>query len=287
MEEMDVLERESLRVEVFNHLIFARQLEPSEDVLNKILEKYNAMMQCPVGRMLDGIDYYRQDIAREYGRKLPEVTPTIYYSNVMWEYLYVLSYYFNHDDYHWKKHFLPRMKELARNNAIKDDMTKAEKLVDAYINKRIDLEMDLDTNQIETQPDTKELIKLQQQIASIQEQLAQKDTIIAEKDARIAELEAKLEHPHLTFIQTEGKSPDKIRWAYEDIKKAIESPAKMAECITDLQHHDMLKRQERYGQLKRIKSIHKELQDTYGFTWTYTALCRAINRGKDNKNATK
>lgn len=283
MEEMDVLEQESLRVEVFNHLVFARQVEPSADVLNKMLEIYNAMTQCPVGRMLDGIDYYRQEIARNYGRRVPDVSPTIYYSNVMWEYLYVLSYYFNYDDYHWKKHFLPRMKELARNNIIKDDMTKAEKLVNDYINKRVDLEMDLETNHLDTQQDTEEIKKLQQQITSIQEQLAQKDTIIAEKDARIKELEALLEHPHLSFIQTEGKSPQSIQWAYQDIEKAIKKPATMAACLKDLQIKGMLKGQERYGDLDNIKAMHVELKEKYGIKWTYAALCRALNREMTKK----
>lgn len=279
MEELDALEHESLRVEVFYHLAFSKKLEPSADVINKVLETYNAMTQCPTERMLDSIDYYRQSIAKKYGHKIPDITPTVYFSNVMWEYLYVLSYYLNHNDYYWKKHFLPRMKELARNNTVKDDMAKAEKLVDAYINKRIELERDLDTHYADLPEDTKEIEKLHQQIKELQEQLAQKEAVIAEKEAKIKELETP-NAQRLSFVKIEGRQPQEVNNVLEDVYKAIGSPAEMADCLIALQAQNFLKNQERYGKIKRIKKIHDELKKAYHITWTYEALVRAINRRK-------
>ena len=272
---MDTYEMQSFSVEVLGHLIFARSFKPSIDVLKKVLEHYNAMIECPKERLLDAIIFERQLIASNYAKSLPGVTPIVYYSNVMWEYVYTLAYYLNNNSTIWRKHLLPRMKELARNSAIKEDMNKAEKLVDQYIERRIAFEMDLDT--YTEQPDnSNEINQLNQQITNLQQQLAQ-------KDARIAELEAMFNHPHLSFIETEGKSPQDIQWAYQDVTKFIKKPASMATCLLTLQPKGMLKGQERYGDLDNIKAIHQELQENYGITWTYAALCRAINRAKAKK----
>ena len=271
---MDTYEMQSLSVEVFGHLIFARNFNPSMDVLNKVLEHYNTIIACPQERLLDTIIFERQVIASTYGSSIPGVSPTVYFSNVMWEYVYTLAYYLNNNSTIWRTHLLPRMKELARNNVIKEDMNKAEKLVDQYIDRRIAFEMDLDNIE---QPDNSDAInQLNLQIAQLQEQLAQ-------KDARIAELEALLDHPHLTFIQTDGKSPQSIQWAYQDIEKFIKKPATMAVCILGLQPQGMLKGQERYGDLDNIKAIHDELKEKYGIKWTYAAFCRAIKREKGKK----
>ena len=153
---MDTYEMQSLSVEVFGHLIFARNFNPSMDVLNKVLEHYNTIIACPQERLLDTIIFERQVIASTYGSSIPGVSPTVYFSNVMWEYVYTLAYYLNNNSTIWRTHLLPRMKELARNNVIKEDINKAEKLVDQYIDRRIAFEMDLDNIE---QPDNSDMTR--------------------------------------------------------------------------------------------------------------------------------
>jgi len=274
---MDTYEMQSLSVEVFEHLIFARNFNPSIDVLKKVLDHYNTIIACPQERLLDTIIFERQVIASTYGSSIPGVSPTVYFSNVMWEYVYTLAYYLNNNSAIWRAHLLPRMKELARNNAIRDDMNKAEKLVDQYIDRRIAFEMDLD-NHIEQPANFDEINQLNQQIKTLKAKITELETENATLKTRIAEFESQNKHAYLSFIQTEGKSPDQIKWAYMDIKKAIAGPAEMAECLHNLQVQGKLKNQERYGKLKKIKKIYEELQQAYGFDWKYDALRRALNR---------
>ena len=84
----------------------------------------------------------------------------------------------------------------------------------------------------------------------------------------------------MSFIETNGKDEQNIRWAYEDIFKAIGSPASMAECLCNLQTLGMLRGQQRTGKIKNIKGLFNEMQEAYGFTWTYDALAHAIKKLK-------
>ena len=118
------------------------------------------------------------------------------------------------------------MKELTRVAVIKEDLKKAEELVNKYIERRMEFEQDL--NNDTPQPDNSaEIDLLKQQIAELQQQLA-------DKEAEIAELK-KPKALRMSFIETNGKDEQNIRWAYEDIFKAIGAPASMAECLCNLQ----------------------------------------------------
>lgn len=268
---MDTYEIHSLSLEVFFHLIFARYYQPSIGVIGKALEHYNSILTAPKQRLLDMIVFERQNIVRNYNAAVSGVTPTIYFSDIMWEYVYTLAYYLNHNSSLWKTHLLPRMKELTRVAAIKDDLKKAEELVNKYIERRMEFERDL--NNDTPQPDNSaEIDQLKQQIAELQQQLA-------DKEAEIVELK-KPKALRMSFIETNGKDEQNIRWAYEDIFKAIGSPASMAECLCYLQTLGMLRGQQRTGKIKNIKGLFNEMQEAYGFTWTYDALAHAIKKLK-------
>lgn len=143
--EMDELEIQSLSGEVFMHLTYARYYKPDAAVLKEILAIYNSIINYPKNRLLDSIAMVRQQIAAKYGKVMQVINnTTLYYSNLVWEYIYTLAYYLNHNDSLWKKHLLPRMKEYAHHPYVKKDMEIAEALVDKYIAQRFIFENDLD-----------------------------------------------------------------------------------------------------------------------------------------------
>ena len=273
---------ESLSIEVFGKLIYAKIYKPSIEVMEKALGYYNTIIDCPPERLMDKIVSVRQIVAHNHSSSIGNVAPTLYCSNIIWEYVYTFAYYLNHDSAIWKTHLLPRMKTLMRHPGVKEDIAKVHTYVDEYIQRRKEFMADL-ANYEALPTGTQELEQLQQQIAELKQQLADKDAEIAAKDARIAEYDALLAHPHLSFIETEGKSPQKIQWAYQDIARFVKKPATMAVCLIDLQTNGMLKGQERYGDLENIKAIHDELKEKYGIKWTYAALCKAINKAKAKK----
>ena len=278
--QMDTFELQSLSFEVFHPLFYAKCYEPSLEVLGRAVEHYNTIIDCPSERLLDTIIFERQVIAKAYGKSIPNVSPTVYFSNVMWEYVYIIAYYLNRDSTIWKTHLFPRMRELARHPSVSEDMKKGEKLVDAYIERRKAFETDLGNfdEQSENSENNEEIAKLKKQITELQEQ-------IAAKDAEIAEL--KRPKPlRMSFVETNGKEDQKIEWAFEDVFKAIDSPAMMAECLVNLQILGMLRGQQRTGKIKNVKAMYKEIKDTYGVSWTYDALAHAILRIKKPKSAT-
>ncbi len=233
-------------------------------------------------------------------------TPSFFDCYIVWARMYVIGYFTMYEDEFWRKTILPKMYELIPQPALRGEISTIVKYIDKYYkdkqqwmvdsvkagapspddfavfieneelkNRVVELEKELKKCK-ETTPDTDIIKEKDDKIADLQQQ-------IADKDARIKELEALLAHPHLSFIETEGKSPQKIQWAYEDIANSIKRPSTMAVCLLDLQIKDMLKGQDRYGDLENIKAIYEELKEIYGFTWTYAALCKAINKAKAKK----
>lgn len=205
--------------------------------------------------------------------------------NLLWGRMCVTAYFFYHNDPFWKTVGLREMRALNDIPLIQNDLDIAIQRIDAYYEKIARVKL---TNyptlsvHVEREPSTTDT-QQSERIAELEQQLAQKDEEIARLNTRIQELEEQLNVVHLSFIETEGKNPDVIKCVYIDIKKATVGPAEMAECIHDLHIRGLLKNQERHEKLKNIKKIHKELQDTYHFEWTYDAFRRALKRKTTKK----
>lgn len=273
----------SLKKEVFIKLPLIKKYVYSDNNFEMLLKSLTTIQGMPEERILDFISLTNDAIVKQFGQRITQETETVYYSSVLWEWFYLLAYYVHQldQDPQWLENYLPHTKGFQIRNICIEETKKGEALIDQFIAKR--------KRVLETQKQIQQPAALQSdnpndtnaeehlsQIAQLQQQLAQ-------KDARIKELEALLNHPHLSFIQTEGKHPDAINGVYREVQKATVGPAEMAECLHDLQVQGILKNQERGGKLKKIKKIYEELQQTYGFDWKYDALRRALNR----KNAPK
>ena len=209
--------------------------------------------------------------------------------NLLWARMYVIAYFYYHDDPFWKKAVLGEMLELVPNSTImRGDVITAVNAINIYFQKEAKLAAYamMPSEEGVSGSSTQEsgrIAELEQQISDKDAEISDLKAQIAELQKQLEELEKKNEHPHLSFIETLDKAPQKIQWAYEDIAKAASGPSEMAGCLHDLQVQGMLKNQERYGKLKNIKKIFTELKNTYHFEWTYPALCRAFTRQKKTK----
>lgn len=152
---MDALTYGSFHQEVILKLPFLENHVTSKSFYDKALYYANNINLSPEGRILDVLAVTQAEIISEYGKALPNVTPTIYYSNIMWEYVYILLYYAHYGEQLWIDTIMPKMWKLQKNAVIRDEMKKGEEYVDQYINARKDLKEKIrfNTVQQDTPPD--------------------------------------------------------------------------------------------------------------------------------------
>ena len=231
-------------------------------------------------------------------------TPAIYDCYVIWARMYVIGYFTMHEDEFWRNVILPKMYDIIPQSSIKGEMATAVKYIDKYYKDKQQWMVDCVAAGAPSPDDFAVYIEneqLKKRVAELEEKLKNcKGTtlnadIIKEKDDKIADLEqqiidkdaeiAELKKPkalRISFVETNGKEEKNIRWAYDDIFKAIGSPASMADCLCNLQTLGMLRGQQRLGKIKNIKGLFTEMQEAYGFTWTYDALAHAIKKRKSS-----
>ena len=282
----DDLLRISLTKEVFMKLPLIYKYVYTDNNFEMLLRSLKSIHGQPAERILDLISMTNNALVKQFGKRITQETAVVYYSSVLWEWFYLLAYYIHQfdNDPQWHENYLPHIHSFQIRQIALEEIKKGVALIDLFVAKRKRV---LETQkQIQQAGSSKENesndSKIREEYLIQITQLKTQLNIVQEENAalkkRIAELEKNNKSIHLSFIETNAKSPDSIKWAYADIEKAIVGPAEMAECIHDLQVQGMLKNQDRCGKLKRIKKIHDELQQTYGFDWTYDALRRALNR---------
>lgn len=303
---LDNAELDALKVDVLVKLPFIKMGIPLEYL--KIAHDFvNQLASSNPQRWLDNVSAAYQQICSKTTSTIPNVSPVLHYSELLWVYVCIMSYYlYAHDDV-WRNHVLAKMESKLHHTVLKDELQQAKQMIDKEDEKYHTFLIDLHAAESEekgvvvednkiselrqklTERDS-EIDNLNTRISELEaltkeqkQQLAEKDSEIESLNAHIKELEEQLNVVHLSFIETEGKNPEVIKCVYIDIKKASVGPAEMAECIHDLHIRGLLKNQDRYQKLKNIKKIHKELQDTYHFEWTYDAFRRALKRKTTKK----
>ncbi len=229
-------------------------------------------------------------------------TPSFYDCYIIWARMYVVGYFTLYEDDFWRNVILPKMYEILPQPSLKGEVNTAVKFIDKYYKDKQQWMVDYVAAGAPSPDDFAVFIEneqLKKRVAELEKKLKDckgttlNSDIIKEKDDKITDLEqqladkeaeiAELKKPkalRMSFIETNGKDEQNIRWAYEDIFKAIGSPASMAECLCNLQTLGMLRGQERIGKIKNIKGLFNEMQEAYGFTWTYDALAHAIKKQK-------
>lgn len=152
---MDALEFGSFIHEVIHKLPFLKNYAASKSSYDTAIHYANNINLTSEERALDMLAVTQAEIISNHGKALSGVTPTIYYSNIMWEYVYILLYYAHYGEQLWKDTILPNMWKMQKNAVIRDEMKKGEEYVDQYINARKDLKEKIrfNTVQQDTPPD--------------------------------------------------------------------------------------------------------------------------------------
>lgn len=280
--ELDSAEQDVIKIEIIEKLPFLR-IGLSYNFMEDALTVVNGIASSNQTRWLDNVTSAHKQLCDQLPQEVPNVAPYMQKSDLLWAYVCVLSFYLYADEDIWRKHVLPRMEGKLHHPRLRDEIQEAKKLINAEQEKYLSLIADINNLVRQTEPPALADTQSSAREAELKQLLAQKDAEIEKLKSRIKELEAQLNVVHLSFIQTEGKNPDVIKCVYIDLRKATVGPAEMAECLHDLKIRSLIKNQEPYKKLNNIKKIHKELQETYHFEWTYDALRRALSRKSTKK----
>ena len=187
----DELERISLKKEVFLKLSLIRKYVYSEDNFKKLIKRLNDIHSQPIERILDAISWTNNDLVAEYGQRIKEEPTLVYYSSVLWEWLYLLAYYIHSvdEDPLWLENFLPHMREFQIRQVAIDEMKKGELLIDQYIDRREKV--------LETQEQLGQSVSERTQLLT---RIHDYEKLVAQKDLRIKELEEQLKNNQSTSV---------------------------------------------------------------------------------------
>ena len=135
---MDALTYGSFHQEVVHRLPFLNNHVASKSFYDKALNYANIINLSPEDRIFDVLTNIQAEIIADYGKALPNVTPAIYYSNLIWEFVYILLCYSHFEEPLWVETILPRMWRMQKNAVVRDEMKKGEEFVNEYISARRD-----------------------------------------------------------------------------------------------------------------------------------------------------
>ena len=134
--EMDEKERISFKKEVIAKLAFIRYMSKADkDPIESALDFLDRVC-TPIDRTLDNISDVRDRISAKYRYSVENITPTIYYGELMWAYMYLIAFYKKSTEPLWTDYILPSMMELVTKTCIRDNIQKGRDLIAEYVKKR-------------------------------------------------------------------------------------------------------------------------------------------------------
>lgn len=131
--EIDDIKRKAITSQVFNKTTLIKHVDINIDGDYKTsLALLNNMCEGPIESLRDRVIATQAQINSKYKMGNVCVNPTFAVSHFIWGRIYVWAYYFKHNDSLWQQHILPLMMELQKSAKIKEDMHKAEQLMETY-----------------------------------------------------------------------------------------------------------------------------------------------------------
>lgn len=131
--EIDDIKRKAITSQVFNKTTLIKHVDINIDGDYKTsLALLNNMCEGPIESLRDRVIATQAQINSKYKMGNVCVNPTFAVSHFLWGRIYVWAYYFMHNDSLWQQHILPLMMELQKSAKIKEDMHKAEQLLETY-----------------------------------------------------------------------------------------------------------------------------------------------------------
>ena len=131
--EIDDIKKKAITSQVFSKTALIKYIDPNIDGEYKTTFSYlNSMCEgCPE-LLRDRVIATHAQINTKYRMGNVGINPTFAVCHFLWGRIYVWAYYFKHNDSLWQQHILPLMMELQKSAKIKEDMHKAEQLLETY-----------------------------------------------------------------------------------------------------------------------------------------------------------
>ena len=131
--EIDDIKKKAITSQVFSKTTLIKYIDPNIDGEYKTTFSYlNSMCEgCPE-LLRDRVIATHAQINTKYRMGNVGINPTFAVCHFLWGRIYVWAYYFMHNDSVWQQHILPLMMELQKSAKIKEDMHKAEQLLETY-----------------------------------------------------------------------------------------------------------------------------------------------------------
>ena len=131
--EIDDIKKKAITSQVFSKTTLIKYIDPNIDGEYKTTFSYlNSMCEgCPE-LLRDRVIATHAQINTKYRMGNVGINPTFAVCHFLWGRIYVWAYYFMHNDSLWQQHILPLMMELQKSAKIKEDMHKAEQLLETY-----------------------------------------------------------------------------------------------------------------------------------------------------------
>lgn len=131
--EIDDIKRKAITSQVFNKTTLIKHVDINIDGDYKTsLALLNNMCEGPIESLRDRVIATQAQINSKYKMGNAFVNPTFAVCHFLWGRIYVWAYYFMHNDSLWQQHILPLMIELQKSAKIKEDMHRAEQLLETY-----------------------------------------------------------------------------------------------------------------------------------------------------------
>ena len=79
--------------------------------------------------LIHNIHNVRHSFGKEYAYSVANYTPTVHYSELMWEYMYLLAFYLKSGNPLWMDYALPEMMAMLNNEFVRKEIEYGKKLV--------------------------------------------------------------------------------------------------------------------------------------------------------------
>ena len=131
--EIDDIKKKAITSQVFSKTVLLKHIDPNIDGDYRTSFAFlNSMCEGEPESLRDRVIASHAKICISYKMGNAFVNPTFAVCHFLWGRIYVWAYYFMHNDSLWQQHILPLMIELQKSAKIKEDMHRAEQLLETY-----------------------------------------------------------------------------------------------------------------------------------------------------------
>ena len=189
--EIDHAELDAIKVDILEKLPFIR-IGLNSGLLEQALDIVNQLASSNPERWLDNVSTTYQQICERASESIPQVTPYMHRSELIWAYICIMSFYLYAYDDVWRNHVLAKMESKLRHPRLKQEIQEAKQLIETEFEKYQAFMRDLNASQLQPpkEVDDNKNSKLETQLAKKDEEIAQLKARVTELEARIKELEA-------------------------------------------------------------------------------------------------